>query len=95
MQASILRSFKSRHPVKSRPSRVQALSKLVRSDVVLVFDTFINSLMAEVKAAKRREEHYAASLEVTVAALAREPGQGPAPAKRMLLDCGPHRPAAS
>ena len=46
---------------------VAALDKLMYFDTTLVFDTYIDSLVSEIEAAKRRTEQYASSLEEKVA----------------------------
>ncbi|KTG16488.1 MULTISPECIES: GGDEF domain-containing protein [unclassified Guyparkeria] len=46
---------------------LRALDKLLYFDTTLVFDTYIDSLVGEIEAAKRRMEDYATSLEEKVA----------------------------
>jgi len=46
---------------------LEVLDKLLHFDITLVFDTYIDSLVEEVEAAKRRTEIYAESLENKVA----------------------------
>jgi len=53
-------------------TRSQALSKLLYFDLGLVFDTYINSLMAEVDTAKTQVQEYASSLEDKVATRTRQ-----------------------
>jgi diguanylate cyclase len=45
----------------------QTLDKLLYFDTTLVFDTYIDSLVGEIEAAKKRTEEYASSLEQKVA----------------------------
>lgn len=52
--------------------RRHALNKLLHFDLGLVFDTYINSLMTEVEAAKTRLQEYASSLEDKVATRTRQ-----------------------
>ncbi len=52
--------------------RTNALQKLLYFDISLVFDTYINSLMAEVAAAKTQVEDYAVGLEEVVARRTRQ-----------------------
>jgi len=53
-------------------TRSQALTKLMYFDLGLVFDTYINSLMAEVETAKTQVQEYANSLEDKVATRTRQ-----------------------
>ncbi|MCU7926071.1 MAG: GGDEF domain-containing protein [Candidatus Thiodiazotropha sp. (ex Dulcina madagascariensis)] len=53
-------------------STVVALDKLLYFDTTLVFDTYIDSLVGEIEAAKRRTEIYANSLEDKVAERTRQ-----------------------
>jgi len=46
---------------------IEALDKLLYFDITLVFDTYIDSLVGEIEAAKRKTEVYAKSLEEKVA----------------------------
>jgi GGDEF domain-containing protein len=46
---------------------LDTLDKLIYFDTTLVFDTYIDSLVGEIEAARRRTEVYAKSLEVKVA----------------------------
>lgn len=52
--------------------RRNALRKLLMFDVQLVFDTYINSLLSQVEAAKDQVEAYAQGLEATVAERTRQ-----------------------
>ncbi|WP_135080462.1 GGDEF domain-containing protein [Terasakiella sp. SH-1] len=49
-----------------------ALRKLLMLDIQLVFDTYINSMISEVETAKEEVEHYAETLEQTVAERTRQ-----------------------
>ncbi len=51
---------------------LDALDKLIYFDTTLVFDTYIDSLVGEIEAAKRRTEMYAKSLEEKVAERTRQ-----------------------
>lgn len=51
---------------------ITALDKLLYFDVTLVFDTYIGSLVGEIKSAKNRAEAYAVSLEGKVAQRTKE-----------------------
>lgn len=51
---------------------LEALDKLLYFDTTLVFDTYIDSLIGEIEAAKKRTELYAESLEQTVAERTRQ-----------------------
>ncbi|MBF0187616.1 MAG: GGDEF domain-containing protein [Magnetococcales bacterium] len=52
--------------------RRQALHKLLMFDIQLVFDTYISSLLSEVRAASDQVERYAQGLEATVAERTRQ-----------------------
>tara|TARA_B100000676_G_scaffold180592_1_gene177277 strand:+ start:2490 stop:3581 length:1092 start_codon:yes stop_codon:yes gene_type:complete len=49
------------------PEVIKALDKLIYFDVTLVFETYIQSMLAEIETARSRTEEYAKSLEDTVA----------------------------
>jgi len=51
---------------------LEALDKLVYFDITLVFDAYIDSLVGEIKSAKRKTEAYAAGLEKKVAERTRQ-----------------------
>lgn len=67
LQQSILQVSMHNKVCGECEGRRLALHKLLMFDVELVFDTYTNSLVSEVEAAKSQVERYAESLEETVA----------------------------